>query len=197
MKIEYKNSPFWDNKRISTRFLIIHHTGSTNGKINSFEGTIKWFTDKSVHSMDVDGNVISPVSAHYAIPIEPYNGIDVVQFVLEPNVAYHAGKSEYNVDGKVIKWINRHSIGIELQGDGNIFNYTEYQYNTLIELSNQILQRHKDIRLDLVIGHEHISPGRKTDPGKLFDWKRYYAGLKPEIFPNTIIQNEFQGEKDV
>ena len=51
------------------------------------------------------------------------------------------------------------------------------QYATLTELT-ALLQSHypaiKDVR---ITGHEHIAPGRKTDPGPAFDWADYRARL--------------------
>jgi N-acetyl-anhydromuramoyl-L-alanine amidase len=28
-----------------------------------------------------------------------------------------------------------------------------------------------------ITGHEHIAPGRKTDPGPAFDWQRLHTAL--------------------
>lgn len=181
MRIKFMQSPFFDTRRKSTRMLIIHHTGSYKDKINDFAGTIKWFTDINTHARTSDGNIIEQVSAHYAIPIEPYNNFDAIQFVREEDVAYHAGKSNYKIDKEIVKFVNRHSIGIELQGDGDLFEYTDYQYNILTDLTVELLERHPDIRMDLIVGHSDVAPKRKTDPGKKFQWKRYLSAVSIKV----------------
>ena len=193
LRIKFIQSPFYDSNRYTTKMIVIHHTGSTEGKINSVEGTIAWFTNLNGHKKDEKGNIVDKASAHYLIPREPYQDFDIIQFVLEKDVAYHAGNSSWSLNGQEIKGVNRHSIGIELQGDGNLSEpdglYTEFQYETLIELTSGIMKRHLDILLSNIVGHEHISLGRKFDPGKSFDWKRLESSLASEMNPNTPMTN--------
>jgi AmpD protein len=35
---------------------------------------------------------------------------------------------------------------------------------------------------DRIVGHSDIAPGRKTDPGPAFDWKRFRRQLREEKF---------------
>ena len=52
--------------------------------------------------------------------------------------------------------------------------YTEAQYASLKALIREIAARHPGIRLDRqhVVGHDEYAPGRKQDPGELYDWSR-------------------------
>jgi AmpD protein len=50
------------------------------------------------------------------------------------------------------------------------------QYEVLATLALALRQRYP---LRFVQGHEHIAPGRKTDPGPHFDWQKL-AGLLTE-----------------
>lgn len=92
---------------------------------------------------------------------------DVVQFVETDAKAWHAGES--NLNG--VPDVNRFSIGIELEGDMTT-PYSEEQYKILVELIKWIFKVHPATTIDRIVGHDHISPGRKADPGPLFDWER-------------------------
>jgi N-acetylmuramoyl-L-alanine amidase len=172
MKIEWNPSLFYDDKKHANKMIIIHHTGSTGGKINSLNGTIRWFkpdpprTDKKV-------------SAQYVIGRKEG---ELIQMVKDEHRAYHAGESQWTIDGKVRKWLNSRSIGIELQGDGNLFEYTEFQYEATIWLCKEKMKEF-NIPVELIQGHEHVSPGRKVDPGTNFDWKYFRSALveKPVV----------------
>jgi len=179
LKVFEKLSPFC-HKRGSYPLdtIVIHHIGSNNGKLYSLNGTITWFTDPEVHRNKTTGKIENKVSAHYIIPREPYNGHDLIRTVKDGDIAYHAGKSSWTVDGKIRNGINSYSIGIELEGDGNFVEYTDFQYEVLIKLTKEYIDRY-NILEDNIVGHEDISPGRKIDPGKLFDWKRYRSSLTP------------------
>ena len=85
------------------------------------------------------------------------------QFVSFAMRAWHAGASRF----KSRKNCNDFSIGIELEGTDNT-PYTDAQYQTLIS-TLVILKKHYPI--DYAVGHADIAPGRKTDPGKQFDWQ--------------------------
>jgi AmpD protein len=97
----------------------------------------------------------------------------VTQFVDTDLKAWHAGES--SLAG--VSDVNRFSVGIELVGDGDT-PYTEEQYRSLLRLLSWIIEVHPGVRPDRIVGHEHVSPGRKTDPGPLFDWERVRRGLR-------------------
>ncbi len=108
------------------------------------------------------------VSAHFYIK----RGGSLIQFVSPDKRAWHAGQSEFL--GK--QQVNDFSVGIELEGcDAKPF--TEAQYRSLTNLTKQLLQSYPHTSVDRIVGHSDISPGRKTDPGPCFDWKRYRRGL--------------------
>lgn len=108
------------------------------------------------------------VSAHLFIE---RNG-NVTQFVNFNDRAWHAGESCY--EGR--ENCNDYSIGIELEGI-DIDSYTPQQYTALTEVTRVIQASYPSILNQCIVGHEHIAPARKTDPGKHFDWLRYKEGL--------------------
>ncbi len=56
--------------------------------------------------------------------------------------------------------------------------YTDAQYQALTELTQALMVRYPHITLPRITGHQYIAPLRKTDPGLVFDWRRFRAGLK-------------------
>ena len=179
IRILWKPSPFFKSRgNYPLDMIIIHHIGSKDGKLYGISGTITWFTSVEAHKNPQTGAIENQVSAHYAIPREAHADYDVVQFVKDTDIAYHAGESQWVVDGKTRKYINNYSIGIELEGDGNLVAYTDFQYDTLIELVKSLKDKYK-IPENNIVGHEDIAPSRKVDPGKLFDWMRLRKGINP------------------
>ena len=110
------------------------------------------------------------VSAHYLISRQG----EIYKLVDEQNVAWHAGIS--SLRGRHIdNSCNEFSIGIELMGGKN-FDYTDEQYQALIELIRDIRTRY-NIAIENIVGHDFIAPGRKEDPGPHFDWDKVLAGI--------------------
>ena len=108
------------------------------------------------------------VSAHVMIRRE---GV-VTQYVPFGVRAWHAGVSEYR--GR--SGCNDFSIGIELEGvDDN--PYTDAQYGALIAVVRALLSGYSSLSAEHITGHSDIAPGRKTDPGEVFDWGRLRGGL--------------------
>lgn len=125
--------------------IIFHHTASSN-----IESPINTFLNPG-----------SDVSAHYVI------GQDgrIVNMVDTNYRAWHAGESVLNGRSHV----NDYSIGIEIVNpDGNFNPYTEAQYQSLEWLTQDLLNKYPSITH--LTGHEDVAPGRKSDPGDLFDW---------------------------
>ena len=100
----------------------------------------------------------------------------VVQFVPFPRRAGHAGRSRFRDASRC----NDFSIGIELEGD-DVSPYSEPQYTTLIAIGRALLAAYPDITARTIAGHCDVSPGRKTDPGPVFDWLRLYDGLAESV----------------
>lgn len=160
--------------------IVIHHIGSQSGKLYTVQGTITWFTNVEVHRNKTTGAIENKVSSHYIIPREPFRDSDVIQLVKDDYIAYHAGESQWTVNGKLRKYNNRYSVGIELEGDGNLVEYTDYQYGILTDLIQELSAKY-NIPEANIVGHEDIAPGRKVDPGRLFDWKRLRQALAPKV----------------
>ena len=106
------------------------------------------------------------VSAHFLIR----RGGERVQFVSCDERAWHAGASSWRGRDNCNDW----SIGIELEGlEGERF--TAAQYRALATLLHALVRRYP---LAEAVGHEHVAPGRKADPGPGFDWARLRGALR-------------------
>jgi N-acetyl-anhydromuramoyl-L-alanine amidase len=105
------------------------------------------------------------VSAHFLVR----RSGELQQFVSCDERAWHAGLSSWH--GRA--GCNDYSIGIELEGiEGGPFEAA--QYDELVRLLKAL---HARYRLADVAGHEHVSPGRKQDPGAGFEWARLVRSL--------------------
>ena len=104
------------------------------------------------------------VSAHVLIKRD---GL-VTQYVPFGARAWHAGVSEYR--GRPA--CNDYSIGIELEGVDDI-PYTDAQYESLARVVQALLAAYPTLCSQHITGHSDIAPGRKTDPGVVFDWGRF------------------------
>lgn len=155
---------------------VIHHTGSF-----SDTSTIDWFTKATQNGQNPNS------SAHFLIGLKG----DIWQFVDEGERSWHAGKSALIIGGVNYKEWNMFSLGIELTGDGNAKPFTGKQYEMLIALLSMEVNRF-NIKREFVVGHEQIAPGRKTDPGKLFDWERVYHQVYNELSPGYNFPSNIQ-----
>lgn len=103
------------------------------------------------------------VSAHVLIRRDG----ETVQYVPFQRRAWHAGVSSHRGRERC----NDFSIGIELEGTDDS-EYTEAQYQALAELLAELFRTYPMLSPAHVTGHSDIAPGRKTDPGPLFDWSK-------------------------
>lgn len=92
---------------------------------------------------------------------------EVVQYVPFTKRAWHAGESCYHDRA----CCNDFSIGIELEGADEI-PYEPIQYEMLRSLIEFLRECYPAISPLDIVGHCHIAPGRKTDPGPAFEWAR-------------------------
>ena len=98
----------------------------------------------------------------------------VLQFVSCDDMAFHAGASHFR--GR--SGCNAFSVGIELEGC-DFEPFTSVQYAALLNLLTAIGSVYP---VAAVCGHQHIAPGRKSDPGHFFDWPRLQqAGLPLDL----------------
>ena len=102
----------------------------------------------------------------------------ITQFVPFHQRAWHAGRSSWQ--GRLD--CNDFSIGIELEGTDTI-PYTAMQYTQLIRITALLLKTYTQLTHKTITGHEHIAPGRKTDPGPAFNWSFYRQQIQ-----NVMIQ---------
>lgn len=116
------------------------------------------------------------VSAHFFVRRDG----TVLQFVSCDARAWHAGVSVWRGDERC----NDYSVGIEIEGlEGRRFEPA--QYRRVAELLRALAARYA---IDEVVGHEHVAPGRKRDPGPGFDWdrlRRRLRGARSHVWPRA------------
>jgi N-acetyl-anhydromuramoyl-L-alanine amidase len=100
------------------------------------------------------------VSAHFLIRRDG----ELTQFVPCSLRAWHAGPSQWQGREKC----NDFSIGIEMEGTDDQ-PFTDGQYARLNEV---IAALEGGYPIRAIAGHSDVAPGRKTDPGPCFDWRR-------------------------
>lgn len=117
------------------------------------------------------------VSAHFVI----HRQGRVRQFVSCDDRAWHAGRSNWQGRDDC----NDFSIGIELEGlEGECFE--PEQYLSAAALLRSLRSRYP---IRAVVGHEHVAPGRKADPGGGFDWVELQRqlGWSDRCFPASVL----------
>lgn len=156
-----------DNEKIS--LLIIHYISLPPEQFGNhfIEDFFLGKLDKTAHPYFEDIADLK-VSAHCLIKRTG----DVIQFVNFNDRAWHAGVSCFEGREKC----NDFAIGIELEGSNNQ-PFTEVQYQSLILLSRELMKNYPAITKNRIVGHCHVSPGRKIDPGQFFDWQKYLSQL--------------------
>ncbi|KZN47303.1 1,6-anhydro-N-acetylmuramyl-L-alanine amidase AmpD [Pseudoalteromonas luteoviolacea] len=168
---DHRSSPHFDERpnEDDVDLLVIHNISLPAGVFGThyvddlFMGNIDCQAHPTFSSLDG-----LRVSAHCFIR---RNG-QVIQYVPFSKRAWHAGVSSFSGRGQC----NDFSIGIEMEGTDTT-PYTDAQYEALVAVSKAILAQYPDITPDRIVGHCDIAPGRKTDPGDIFDWQRYFNML--------------------
>lgn len=145
--------------------LVIHNISLPPGQFGT--GYVQaFFTNQLDSSLDPYFQTIAAlqVSAHLLIERDGA----ITQFVPFSARAWHAGASSF----QGVANCNDYSIGIELEGCDDIA-YTDAQYHALASVAQQLMLAYPALTVERIVGHNDVAPGRKTDPGEAFDWRRF------------------------
>ena len=158
--------------QVAINLLVIHNISLPPGEFagNAIEELFTNQLDCAAHPYFAQLEGLR-VSAHFLIRRDG----SATQFVSTHDRAWHAGVSTFDDHERC----NDFSIGIELEGDDHT-PFCDVQYRTLFALTKALSIAHP---LAHVTGHEHIAPGRKTDPGPHFDWDRYLSEMATLLSP--------------
>jgi AmpD protein len=173
--VNYLPSPNYNGRPDNTEIdlLIIHNISLPPGEfVNAY---VKDFFSNNLNTKAhpyFETIKDARVSAHCFI-----NRIgELIQFVPFTQRAWHAGESEYQ--GR--KDCNDYAIGIELEGTDDL-PYTDIQYQVLVNLIFLLQSTYTHIGSDRIVGHNTVSPGRKTDPGPAFDWELLFNLIQERV----------------
>jgi N-acetylmuramoyl-L-alanine amidase len=151
------------------RIIVVHgDAGKTD------EGTLSWITDADAE-----------VSYHVFIG---RTGL-VYRIVPDDLNAWHAGKSTW-LGQAFRKSVNAFSLGVcfanrgPLDKDAKVLvpqeTYRPEQYVAGGEVIADWMREYR-ITLENIMGHSHVSPGRKTDPWPWFDWGRLHTEIRRNL----------------
>jgi AmpD protein len=150
--------------------LVIHNISLPPGEFGG-----GWIEDLFGNTLDCDAHPYFDqlrgvkVSAHFLVRRDGR----VLQFVSVNDRAWHAGVSEF----KGRQRCNDFSVGIELEGS-DFENFCGAQYQSLVILTIALAEKYP---ISDVVGHQHIAPVRKTDPGPFFDWQHFRREFSAKI----------------
>jgi AmpD protein len=162
-------SPNCDERPVDCEInLLVIHNISLPPEEFGGDGVIELFTNRIDPGAHPYYQVLRglKVSAHFLIRRDG----QMIQFVSCEKRAWHAGESCWQGKSRC----NDFSIGVELEGS-DTKPFTDLQYEALAALTQALQSRYP---ITGIVGHSDIAPGRKTDPGPCFDWKRYRTALR-------------------
>ena len=156
-------SPNCDDRPDDTAIslLVVHGISLPPGRFGG-DAIERLFTDR----LDADAHpyfatiATLRVSSHFLVRRDGA----IVQFVPCGRRAWHAGESSWCGRARC----NDFSIGIELEGT-DTRPYAAAQYRALGRLVRALATHYPIVD---IVGHSDVAPGRKTDPGPAFDWRR-------------------------
>ena len=173
--VSYRKSPN-QSLPFNPIYLIMHYTAAT-----SLEGAVSWFENPTAQAsahlvIGRDGQIVQTVpfnkkAWHAGVSTwGNLNGMNQYAIGIE---LVNAGKLRQRADGKWVNWAN------EVIADADVtvathkaetvpagwHEYTDIQLKTAIQVASLL---NATCHFTDVLGHEDVSPGRKTDPGPLF-----------------------------
>jgi len=149
---------------------VLHSISLPPGRYGG-DDVARFFTNRLDHSKHPYFAALSGVrvSSHFFIRRDG----EVWQFVSCDRRAWHAGVSSWSGRERC----NDFSIGIELEGlEGETFE--RRQYAALARLLRSAARRYP---IEAIVGHQHIAPGRKGDPGAGFNWRKLRLHLRGHL----------------
>lgn len=147
-------SPHYNSRDgIYPQMVVLHADAS-----KSAMSTVNWLKDPK-----------SRVSYHYVIA---RTGLLYI-VVEEDQRAWHAGRSTWPGVPIVRKSVNHAAIGVALSNRGDGEPYGDIQYEAAGYVVADICRRHH-IPAHMIRGHYEVSPKRKSDPYKYFDWPEFW-----------------------
>ena len=164
-------SPYWNDRPAGCEvdLLVLHAITLPAGLFSTkhikalFTGTLQYDADPSFASLKG-----LEVSAHFVVD----RSGGVTQFVACDKRAWHAGVSEWQGRPNC----NDYAIGIEMVGDEQ-HPFTAAQYREVARLCRALMLRYPGIHAARIVGHQDVAPGRKWDPGCMWDWPRFRRSL--------------------
>ncbi len=159
-------SPNFDQRAGGIDILVIHNISLPPDEFGG-DGVQRLFTNTLDRNEHPYYRTIPEgrVSSHFYIRRDGH----LIQFVSVLDRAWHAGLSLWQGRERC----NDFSIGVELEGCDSL-PFTDAQYKVLQDLTTAL---RKAFQIKGIAGHSDIAPGRKTDPGPCFDWRRYLVAL--------------------
>jgi len=159
-------SPNYDERPAGVQpdLIVLHNISLPPGEFGG-----PWIDQLFTNQLDTQAHPFFAEIAHLRVASHVLIRRDgeVVQYVPFDKRAAHAGESYFQ--GRTC--CNDFSIGIELEGS-DFEAFTEAQYQQLEAIIPVLIAHYDGLSFAAITGHEHIAPGRKTDPGPYFDWAR-------------------------
>jgi N-acetylmuramoyl-L-alanine amidase len=149
-------SPSFNERKGDISMIVLHYTG-----MESAEAALDRLCDPAIE-----------VSAHYMIEEDGR----ILQLVDDEKRAWHAGVACW----KGQRDVNSVSIGVEIVNGGHDYglpDFPELQIQSVMALVRRLMDAY-GVLPENVVGHSDVAPGRKSDPGERFPWRRLgEAGL--------------------
>lgn len=197
MSYAFKPSPNKSSRRgVAVNSIVLHFTASA-----ALAGTVQWFMNPEArvsahYVIGRKGEIVQMVhesekawhAGDATLEGDPRVnsmsiGIEIVNWgeLQEHNGTYYCWPGNYTRKYDISKY------GAPITAIKNIAGrpkvtywapYTPEQYDAVIKLCREIIQRYPAVTVDRLVGHEDVAPGRKTDPGPAFDFDR----VRSEVF---------------